>query len=135
MADRSPLAKLLSPLEGHVYALLRIVTGLMFSFHGMQKVLGVLTEQQPEVMSQMWIGGVIELVGGLLIAVGLFTRFAAFIASGTMAVAYVQFHWKFAFDEGFLPGVNRGEMAVVYAFVLLLIATKGAGVWSLDGRR
>ena len=135
MGTPSPLATRLGPFERQIYALLRIVTGLLFSFHGMQKVLGVLTDSQPEVMSQLWIGGAIELVGGLLVAVGLFTRSAAFLCSGTMAVAYIQYHWKFAFDQAFFPVINRGELAVVYAFVFLFIAARGASTWSLDGRR
>ena len=107
----------------------------MFAFHGMQKVFGVLTENQPPVGSQLWIGGVIELVAGLMIAFGLLTVWAAFLASGTMAVAYVQFHWKLAFDSQFFPGVNRGELALVYAFLFLFFACRGAGVASIDGRR
>jgi putative oxidoreductase len=125
-------------LKGHsdkAYALLRGVCGLMFSFHGMQKVLGVLTQQTPPVGSQLWIGGVIELVAGIAIAIGLFTRWAALLASGTMAVAYAQFHWKFRFDEGFFPVVNKGELALVYALVFLFIAFHGAGIVSVDARR
>ena len=129
------LHRILSPLTEPVYAALRIVTGLLFAFHGLQKVFGVLSDSQPAVFSQLWIGGVIELVAGLLVALGLFTRWAAFLSSGTMAVAYVQFHWKFAFDESFFPVVNRGELAVVYAFLFPFIACRGAGVASLDGRR
>src|SRR5437667_5981780 len=87
------LKRVLAPFENKCYALLRIVTGLMFSFHGMQKMFGVLGKavkfgDNP----QAWIGGVIELATGLAIALGLFTRWAAFIASGMMAVAYWQFH-------------------------------------------
>src|SRR5262245_57646453 len=118
-------------LKGHsdkAYALLRGVSGLMFSFHGMQKVLGVLTQQTSPVGSQMWIGGIIELVAGIAIALGFFTRCAALLASGTMAVAYVQFHWKFRFDEGFFPIINKGELALLYAFVFLFIAFHGASI-------
>jgi len=104
----------------------------MFSFHGAQKVLGVLTEFQPPIGSQPWIGGVIELVGGLAIMPGLRTRWSAFICSGEMAVAYFQFHWKFQLGPAFFPSVNKGELAVLYCFVFLLIACKGAGIWSLD---
>jgi putative oxidoreductase len=129
------LAKILVPRTDAVYAALRIVTGLLFAFHGMQKILGVLTEWQPDVGSQLWIGGLIELVAGLMIAVGFLTVWAAFISSGTMAVAYVQFHWKGAFDSGFFPTINKGELAVVYAFLFLFIACKGAGIASIDARR
>ncbi|MDX1996811.1 MAG: DoxX family protein [Thermoanaerobaculia bacterium] len=114
------------------YALLRIVSGLLFSFHGMQKIFGILTDQAPSVGSQLWIGGLIELVCGLLIAVGFQTRLAAFLASGTMAVAYFQFHWKFQMDANFFPGVNHGELAVVYCFLFLYIACRGAGQWGAD---
>jgi len=125
----------LEPQTERVYAALRIITGAMFAFHGVQKVLGVLTKATPAVGSQMWIGGVIELVCGIAIAVGLFTRWAAFLASGTMAVAYAQFHWKFEFTSRFLPGVNRGELALTYALLFLLFACRGAGLWSIDRTR
>ncbi|MCB1684582.1 MAG: DoxX family protein, partial [Pseudomonadales bacterium] len=117
-----------------IYASLRIVTGLAFAFHGMQKVFGVFGAKQFEVGSQFWIGGVIELVGGFLVAFGLLTRWAAFICSGTMAVAYIQFHWKFQFDKNFFPGVNNGELALIYSFLFLYIAARGAGCCSLDRR-
>jgi putative oxidoreductase len=129
------LTRLLAPLTEPVYAILRIVTGLLFATHGVQKIFGVLTEHQPPVGSQLWIGGVIELVTGVLIAVGLFTVWSAFLASGTMAVAYLQFHWKFAFGAAFFPVVNKGELAVVYAVLFLYIACRGAGRASFDGKR
>ena len=124
--------KQLATYESQAYALMRIVAGFMFLFHGAQKVLGMLAEMQPVIGSQLWIGGVIELVGGLAIMLGLGTRWAAFICSGEMAVAYFQFHWKFQMGPAFFPGVNKGELAVLYCFVFLLIACKGAGIWSLD---
>ena len=117
------------------YALLRIVAGLMFSFHGFQKILGVLTKVQPPVGTQLWFGGLIELVAGLAIAAGIFTTWAAFLASGEMAVAYVQFHWQLAVGARFFPTVNQGELALLYSFVFLYIATRGVGKWSLDRRR
>src|SRR6185369_9395246 len=101
--------KQLSKYSDEAYALLRIVAGFMLAFHGSQKILGILTDFQPPVGSQLWIGGIIELVGGLLILVGFQTRWSAFIASGQMAVAYFQFHWKFQFDAQFFPVVNKGE--------------------------
>lgn len=124
----------LAPFAEHAYVLLRVVAGGMYTFHGVQKVFGVLTEKQPPVGSQLWIGGVLELVCGVAIALGLFTRLAAFLASGTMAVAYFQFHWKFQMGAAFFPGVNQGELAVLYCFVFLYIACKGPGRCSLDGR-
>ncbi len=89
------LGKRLARHEGTFCSILRLVAGAMFSCHGMQKILGWFTTAAgPRVGSQLWVGGIIELVGGVLIAVGLFTRAAAFLAAGTMAVAYFQFHWK-----------------------------------------
>ena len=120
------LNRLLAPLTEPVYVVLRVVAGLMFAFHGIQKLFGVLTENPPPVASQLWIGGVIELVCGLLIALGLFTMWAAFLASGTMAVAYIQFHWKFSFGAEFFPGINRGELALLYAFLFLFFACREA---------
>ena len=114
------------------YAILRIVTGAIFSIHGVQKVFGILTERQPPIGSQIWIGGVIELICGLLIVIGFQSRWAAFLASGTMAVAYIQFHWKFQFGPEFFPAVNGGDAAVLYCFVFLYIACRGSGIWSLD---
>ncbi|MFN0251896.1 MAG: DoxX family protein [Kofleriaceae bacterium] len=120
--------------ENAAYAALRIVAGFLFLFHGVQKVLGYFTARpQPEVLSQMWIGGMIELVGGAMIALGLLTRPAAFVSAGTMAVAYFQFHWKLQGGEQILPIANGGEMAALYCFVFLFIFVKGAGVASLDG--
>lgn len=126
---------LLARAEPYGYALLRIVAGTLFFFHGAQKILGWVTEKAlPEVGSQAWVGGVLELVGGVLIAIGLFTRPAAFITSGMMAVAYIQFHWKLSFvNWEWLPIVNKGELAVVYCFLFLYMALRGAGIWSLDG--
>jgi putative oxidoreductase len=136
------LKALLSPLSERVYAAIRIVTGLMFSFHGMQKVFGLLWAPgypRPSLGSQVGIGGLIELVTGLLIAAGFFTRSAAFLASGTMAVAYWQFHvFGNASVQGiskFLPGTNNGTPAVLYCFLFLYVACKGAGPWSVDARR
>jgi putative oxidoreductase len=124
----------LAPFAEHAYALLRVVAGAMFTFHGVQKIFGVLTDEQPPVGSQLWIGGVLELVCGAAIALGLFTRVAAFVASGMMAVAYFQFHWDFQLDAGFFPTVNGGELAVLYCFLFLYIACKGPGRCSLDNR-
>lgn len=136
------MQKLLSPLSERVYAMLRIMAGLMFSFHGMQKVLHLFPGKNPppEVFTQIWVGGVIELVCGLAIAVGFLTSWAAFLASGQMAVAYFQFHYKIGEftskthlgSSFFFPGVNGGEMAVLYCFIFLLMACKGSGPWSLD---
>lgn len=129
------LERLLEPKTDVAYVLLRIVSGLMFAFHGVQKVFGVLSDFQPPVGSQLWIGGVIELVAGLAIAAGVFTSWAAFLASGTMAVAYTQFHWKLAFGAEFFPAVNKGELGLLYSVLFLFVACRGGGPLSFDRRR
>ncbi len=124
--------KWLEKYEDYAYALLRIVAGFMLAFHGSQKILGFLTEFRPPIGSQLWIGGVIELVGGLLIGLGLLTRWAAFICSGMMAVAYFQFHWKFQLGSQIFPAINKGELAVLFCLVFLYIACRGGVKWSID---
>ena len=114
------------------YVLVRILSGAMFAFHGVQHLFGVLSPARAAVGSQVWIGGIIELLGGLAVALGLRTRVAALLCSGTMAVAYCQFHWKFRWGTAFLPGVNRGELALLYCVVFLFIACRGGRDWSLD---
>lgn len=126
---------LLAKYTDHAYALLRIVAGLMFSFHGAQKIFGILSDFQPAVGSQLWFGGLIELICGLLILVGFQTRWAAFIASGEMAVAYFQFHWKFQFGREIFPAINGGELAALYSFVFLFIATRGGVMWCLEKKK
>ena len=116
------------------FFLLRLAAGLMFGFHGMQKIFGVLSEFQPAFPSQMWFGGMIELVAGILIAIGLWTRCAAFVASGEMAVAYIQFHWKLGMGSAFFPAINKGEMALLYCLLFLYIACRGPGPFSVDAR-
>lgn len=123
--------KFLEKYSDPAYALLRITSGFLFSFHGVQKIFGLLSEFRPPVGSQIWIGGIIELLGGLALLLGFQTRAAAFLCSGTMAVAYMQFHWKFKMNSEFFPGVNQGELAVVYCFVFFLIACQGGGKLSL----
>ncbi len=124
--------RFLARYQSHVYAVLRIVTGFMFSFHGAQKILGILSEFQPPIGSQIWVGGLIELIGGVLVMIGYQTRWAAFLASGTMAVAYFQFHWKFQFGQEIFPAINQGELAALYSYVFLLIACHGGEKWCLD---
>jgi len=116
-----------------VLSLLRIVTGLMFMQHGAQKIFGFPAPARGpfELMSQMGIGGVLELVGGALIVLGLFTRPVAFILSGMMAVAYFQFHAP----NSLYPLVNQGELAALYCWVFLYLAFAGGGAWSLDALR
>lgn len=115
-------------------ALLRIVAGLMFMQHGAQKLFGVLLpadqpwQGAPSIFSMMWFAGVIELGAGMLIALGLFTRFAAFIAAGQMAVAYFTVHNP----QSFWPIMNGGELAALYCFVFLAFVGVGGTRYSLD---
>lgn len=117
-------------VEPIAYKALRVVSGLAFAFHGIQKLFGFYaTAARPAMFSQLWVGAIIELSCGLLIAAGLWLRPAAFLASGTMAVAYTQFHWKLAFANGkWLPAVNKGELAVVYCFLFLYLFARGSDV-------
>lgn len=126
------LPRLLSSKSDAVYVLLRIGTGAMFACHGLQKIFGVLEGHQPAFGTQLWFGGIIEIATGLAMMVGLLTTYAAFLASGMTAVAYLQFHWKLAFDAHFFPIVNKGELAVVYSLLFLFIASRGAGPVSVD---
>ena len=113
-----------------VYAFLRLVSGLLFAMHGAQKLFGVFGGQQVPMMSQVWFAGAIELIGGIMIAIGLFTSIAAFIASGEMAVAYFQAHAPKSWN----PLQNGGELAALYCFLFLYIAARGAGRWSVERR-
>ena len=114
--------------------LLRVVSGLLFLQAGGMKLFdwfGGVPPQfggHPHLMSQTWIGGVLEFYGGAAILIGLFTQPVAFILSGEMAVAYFQFHQP----HGFWPVQNHGESAVLLCFIFLLIAAHGAGKWSID---
>jgi putative oxidoreductase len=123
---------MLKHFENQAYALLRIFSGFMFCFHGLQKVLGLFGGPLQQPLTQLWIGGILELVCGLGIFLGWRTRLWAFLASGEMAVAYFQFHWKFQMDQNFFPAVNHGELAVLYCFIFLFIATRGGGSFAVD---
>lgn len=125
---------LFSRLDSHApraLAGLRIVAGLMFMQHGTQKIFAFPAPARGpfELFSQMGVGGVLELVGGALIVLGLFTRPVAFILSGMMAVAYFQFH---ALSGGLFPMVNQGELAALYCWVFLYLAFAGPGAWAVD---
>jgi len=122
----------LGPYSSYIYALLRIMAGLLFFQHGLPKLFGGFGRDAPvELMSQMGLAGIIEVVGGALIAIGLFTSPVAFIASGEMAVAYFQAH----LPRGFWPIMNGGELAALYCFVFLYFAAVGSGRWSVDALR
>jgi putative oxidoreductase len=124
------MERVLGRFGPQLYALMRIVTGLLFACHGAQKLFGVLGGQQAALVSQNGLAGVIEFVGGLMIAVGFMTGTVAFIASGEMAYAYFKAHMP----RGGFPIQNGGELAVLYCVVFLYIASRGAGVWGVDKR-
>lgn len=124
----------LSRLQPQIHALLRIVTGLLFLEHALIKLIGFPPGGKPglqEVGSFLWIAGVIELVASALVILGLFTRLAAFVAAGEMAVAYWMVHAKM----GPYPAVNMGEGAILFCFVFLYLSAAGPGAWSIDGAR
>lgn len=118
----------LARIEPHAYALLRIVAGFLLLWHGTSKLFGYPVASRASGYV-IYVGGPIELAAGVLVMLGLFTRPAAFVASGFCAVAY----WIAHGTHAFLPYVNHGELAAIYAFVFLHIATRGGGIWSVDG--
>lgn len=120
--------KFLSGLEPYAFAALRIVSGFLFSCHGAQKLFGAFGGHQTLHVPLMLAAGIIEFGGGILILLGLFTRFAGFVASGEMAVAYFLQHAP----HGLFPIRNQGELAVVYCFLFLFIACHGAGKIAVD---
>jgi putative oxidoreductase len=130
------MERFLGPWTAQLYVLLRIVAGLLFACHGAQKLFGVFggVGGPPGTMVPLFsltgLAGGIEFVGGLCIAVGLLTGYAAFIASGEMAVAYFTAHAP----RSFWPIQNNGELAVLYCFLFLYMASRGSGVWSLEQR-
>ena len=122
------MQRVLGRFEPYFYTALRIVAGFLFALHGAQKLFGVLGGKQMPLMSQMGLAGVIEFVGGLMIAAGLFTSWVAFIASGQMAVAYFQAHAP----RGPWPIQNGGELAALYCFLFLFIAARGTGPFGIS---
>jgi putative oxidoreductase len=123
--------KFLDNYQEQAYALLRITAGFMFLLHGTQKFFN-FPQQYPygELGFLSIAAGSIELIGGVLIILGLTTRGAAFLCSGTMAVAY----WLVHGTKSFYPLVNGGELAALYCFIFLFIACKGSGIWSMDNK-
>lgn len=120
-------------------ALLRIVTGMLFIQHGLQKLfLWPPSPHHPEpvaLLSLFGIGGLLELAGGALIVIGLFTRPVAFILAGQMAVAYWMFHFAGDTANGWMPVVNGGDSAIQFCFTFLYLVFAGAGAWSVDSAR
>ena len=119
--------------QPQLLAILRIVAGLLFLEHGTSKFFAfpVPFPMPGPLPTMLLAAGVVELVAGILITLGLFTRLAAFIASGEMAVAYFIGH----FPKGFWPVANMGDAAILFCFVFLYIAVAGPGAWSVDGAR
>ena len=113
------------------YALMRIMSGFLFLWHGSMKILGVPPMEMSPPAYVQYGAGSIELIGGALIMIGLFTAPAAFLASGLMAAAY----WMAHGTNDLLPILNRGELAALYCFVFLYISSKGSGIWSVDSMR
>jgi len=114
------------------YALMRIVAGFLFFWHGAQKLFGIPIPMPGEAPAFIiYIAGPIELLGGILVMIGLFTRWSAFLASGLMAAAY----WMGHGTKALLPLQNQGELAALYCFVFLFISTQGGGIWSVDAAR
>ena len=121
----------LRPHRNKLYAVLRIVTGFLFLWHGSQKLFGWpggAPEGAPALV--VYVAGPIELIGGLLLVVGLLVRTVAFLCRGLMAAAY----WMAHGTKALLPILNHGELAMLYCFLFLFIAAEGAGIWSLDNR-
>lgn len=112
----------------YVLSVTRIVVALLFFEHGLGKMTGFPTGNIQAFLTLGWFSGVIEFAGGALLAVGLFSRFSAFIMSGEMAFAYFMSHAP----HSFFPLVNRGDAAILYCFIFLYIAFAGGGPWSLD---
>ncbi|MGH0036650.1 MAG: DoxX family protein [Myxococcota bacterium] len=126
------MAAFMKPYENQTYALLRIVAGLLFLWHGTQKLFGFPVpahEGTPAFIT--YIAGPIELFGGVLVMIGLQTRWAAFLCSGLMAAAY----WMAHGTKALFPIANGGEITILYCFVFLFIAAKGSGAWSVDDAR
>ena len=123
------MKRILSAYNSHAYALMRIITGFLFLWHGSQKLFNFPAGMPADVPAFIIYGaGSIELICGILVMIGLFTRAAAFLASGLMAAAY----WIAHGTHALLPIQNNGELAVLYCFVFLFIATQGGGIWSID---
>ena len=125
------MASFLRSYEPQVYALLRMVTGFLFLWHGTQKLFAFPVPPPPVPPFVITIAGPIELVGGLLVMIGLFAGWAAFLCSGLMAFAY----WMVHGPQALLPIQNVGELAVLFCFVFLYISARGSGIWSVDAAR
>jgi len=124
----------LERFQPQLRALLRIVTALLFMEHGLAKLIHFPVPQPgvPDPLPPILVAAAyIEVIGGALITLGLFTRLVAFLCAGEMAIGYFMFH----FPKGFWPIVNMGEAAILYCFIFLFLAAAGPGAWSVDGAR
>ncbi len=122
----------MTPYSAQTYALLRIVTGFLFLLHGTQKLFGFPSALPPGAPAFIvYVAGSIEFAGGVLVMIGLLTRWSAFICSGLMAFAY----WMAHGTKSFFPLLNGGELAVIYCFLFLFISSQGSGIWSVDQTR
>lgn len=119
--------KFLDQYQKQAYALLRIITGFLFIWHGTQKLFNFPIEFTFGLNPLMMTAGLLEMIGGTLIMIGLFTRATAFLCSGMMAVAY----WMAHGTTAILPIANGGEIATLFCFIFLFIATQGPGIWSV----
>ena len=125
------MASFMKKYSRESYAAMRIMVGLLFLFHGTQKLLGFPKDVPDAPAFVIYGAGGIELVGGILVAAGLFTSWAAFLCSGLMAAAY----WVAHGTNHLFPMLNGGELAVVYCFTFLYISAQGSGKWSVDDLR
>jgi putative oxidoreductase len=127
------IAKHLGPWRPQLLSILRIITALLFLEHATAKLFGFPASQMPAAaaFSTFWWIGILELVGSVLLVVGFFTRLAAFILSGEMAIAYFVAHAP----HSFFPLLNGGEAAILFCFVFLYIAAAGPGAWAIDSSR
>lgn len=126
------MASFMKGFTGETYALMRILFGLNFFFHGTQKLFGFPAPVPVEAPAfVIYVAGGIEFLGGLLVTIGLMTRWAAFVSSGLMAAAY----WMAHGTNHFFPMLNQGELAVLYCFAFLFMSAHGPGKWSVDGLR
>jgi putative oxidoreductase len=135
--EDSGMLSFMKKYQEHTYALMRIITGYLLLWHGTQKLFGFPPSDYQASGYILWAAGPIELVGGTLVMIGLFTRPLAFLCSGFSAAAYWIAHGSFEDLPGsaVLPITNGGDLAVLFCFVFLYISARGAGIWSVDAAR
>jgi putative oxidoreductase len=124
------MMKIIEKHSDKFYFAFRVLVGLLFAQHGLQKIFGLLGGNVAETFSLMWFAGIIELAGGILIAIGLLTRITALIAGVEMLVAFFKAHAP----QGLIPIMNKGELALLFFAAFLILMSKGAGKWGLDNK-